>query len=88
MSDESLKDHQASTEKFIALANELTQGGLPAELVSHAMMTASGLFATFTIAGNEGGLNPSGVDKVVDAYRQSLEHIQRVKEEQYGKQEG
>ena len=88
MSDQSMQDHQASTEKFIALANELTQGGLPAELVSHAMMTASGLFATYIVAGNEGGLNPSGVDKVVSAYRQSLEHIQKVKEAQYGKKEG
>ena len=87
MTDQGTRDHQAATEKFVALANELTQGGLPTDLVSHAMMMASGLFATFAVAGNEGGLNPSGVDKVVDNYRKTLEHIQKVKEVEYGNKE-
>ena len=42
-------------------------------------MTASAVYATFSVAGNEGGLNPSGVDKVVTTYRRQLEHIQELK---------
>ncbi len=87
MSDQSLHDHQASTEKFIALANEMTQGGVPADLVSHALMTASGLFTTYTVAGNDGGLNDSGVEKVVERFRGVLQHIQQVKQAQFGKQD-
>ncbi len=84
MSDQAAKDHQQCVEKFIAQANELTQSGLPADLVSAAMMSASAVFATFSVAGNEGGLNDSGVDKVVQAYRNCVEHVQKVKKAEFG----
>ena len=42
-------------------------------------MAASGIYATFITAGNTGGLQPSGVDKVVMMYRRNLEHIQERK---------
>jgi len=45
-------------------------------------MTASGIYATFVAAGNEGALEPSGVDKVVALYRRTLEHHQEVKKGQ------
>lgn len=77
MSD--VKKHQHCTERFIKLANELKDDGYDVKLVSAAMMSASGIYATYSVAGNAGGLNPSGVDKVVDMYRKSLEGIQRVK---------
>jgi hypothetical protein len=72
--------HQHCTGRFIELANELKEEGNDVKLVSAALMAASGIYATFSVAGNAGGLNPSGVDKVVDAYRRSLEHIQKVKQ--------
>ena len=42
-------------------------------------MAASGIYATYISAGNAGGLQPSGVDKVVMMYRRNLEHIQERK---------
>jgi hypothetical protein len=74
-----LEKHQHCTTKFIELANSLKEEGHDVKLVSAALMSASGIYATYSVAGNQGGLNPSGVDKVVDAYRKSLENIQRVK---------
>jgi len=49
------------------------------QLVSAALMAASGIYATYVTAGNTGGLQPSGVDKVVMMYRRNLEHIQERK---------
>ena len=71
--------HNQCTQKFIALANELKNQGHAPQLVSAALMAASGIYATFTTAGNTGGLQPSGVDKVVMMYRRNLEHIQERK---------
>jgi len=71
--------HNHCTHKFIDLANELKEQGYEAQLVSGALMSASGIYATYVSAGNEGGLQPSGVDKVVMMYRRSLEHIQERK---------
>jgi len=72
-------DHDESTSKFIALANEMNKEGLDPQLISAALMAASGIYATFITAGNKGGLQPSGVDKVVMMYRRNLEHIQERK---------
>ena len=53
-------------------------------------MSASGVYATYTAAGNKGALNPSGVDKVVEVYRRNLEHVQEAKKAEIDarKQEG
>ncbi len=71
--------HNHCTHKFIDLANELAADGYDTQLVSAALMSASGIYATYISAGNTGGLQPSGVDKVVMMYRRSLEHIQERK---------
>jgi len=71
--------HQHCVGRFIDLANELKDQGYDIALVSAAMMTASGVYATYSVVGNEGGLNPSGIDKVVAVYRRNLEHIQELK---------
>jgi len=71
--------HNQCTHKFIELANELKSQGHDPQLVSAALMSASGIYATFITAGNTGGLQPSGVDKVVMMYRRNLEHIQERK---------
>jgi len=72
-------NHNHCTSKFIELANELKDQGHDPRLVSAALMAASGIYATFVTAGNSGGLQPSGVDKVVMMYRRNLEHIQERK---------
>lgn len=71
--------HQYCTNKFIKLANELGKEGIDTPLVSGSLMTASGIYATFLGAGNQGILEPSGVDKVVEVYRRTLEQTQAAK---------
>jgi hypothetical protein len=71
--------HRYCTNKFIELANQLKDEKIDPALVSGALMTASGVYATFVAAGNDGALEQSGVDKVVAVYRRTLEHHQKVK---------
>jgi hypothetical protein len=73
------ESHNQCTHKFIDLANELKDQGHDPQLVSASLMAASGIYATYITAGNTGGLQPSGVDKVVMMYRRNLEHIQERK---------
>jgi hypothetical protein len=73
------ENHDQCTRQFIDLANELKEGGQDPQLISAALMAASGIYATYITAGNTGGLQPSGVDKVVMMYRRNLEHIQERK---------
>jgi hypothetical protein len=70
------------TNKFIELANELKNEDIDVHLVNGSLMTASSVFATFTAAGNQGTLEPSGVEKVVGLYRRTLEHHQVSKKSQ------
>jgi len=80
--------HKYCTNKFIELANQLKDEGQDPTMVSGSLMTASGIYATYVAAGNNGALNPSGVDKVVAMYRRTLEHHQQVKSIQLGKEAG
>jgi hypothetical protein len=66
-------------ERFIDLANEMKDAGHPIERVSAAMMLASGTYATYVAAGNDGYLKSGGVDKVVAAYRKNLLSLQAFK---------
>lgn len=74
--------HDACMQRFIDLANEMKNEGVPVNVVSWALMTASGIYATYSVVGNTGGLTESGVDKVADAYRQNLNNIQQLKRAQ------
>jgi hypothetical protein len=82
MSASDAENHLQCMERFIELANSMKNDGMPTRVVSAALMTASGLYATYSVAGNEGGLNASGVDKVTAVFKQNLENIQRAKREQ------
>jgi hypothetical protein len=73
------EQHKQATNQFIDLANALKNGGIDPTLVSGALMTASSIYATYVAAGNNGALEPGGVDKVVELYRRTLEHFQTVK---------
>ena len=74
--------HDDCMRRFIDLANELKNGGVPVNVVSWALMSASGIYATYSVVGNDGGLNESGVDKVAGAYRKNLANIQELKRAQ------
>lgn len=71
--------HKLATNRFIDLANQLKDEGIDPMIVSGALMTASSIYATYVAAGNDGALEDSGVDKVVDLYRRTLVHFQTVK---------
>jgi len=76
------EQHQYCTNKFIELANQLKKEDIDPALVSGALMTASGVYATYIAAGNKGALETGGVDKVVALFRRTLEHHQTVKKNQ------
>ncbi|MEE4277982.1 MAG: DUF3144 domain-containing protein [Halieaceae bacterium] len=82
MAEEQSKQHDACMQRFIDLANTMKDEGVPINVVSWSLMTACGIYATYTVAGNEGGLNPSGVDKMADAFRQNLLNIQALRKRQ------
>ncbi len=80
MSD--MEKHNDCTSRFIKLANEMKEEGTDIRIVNAALMAASGIYATYSTAGNAGALEPTGVEKVVTLYRQNLEHIQKRKKEE------
>ncbi len=73
------KSHNTCTQKFIEVANELKDEEHDIHVISAALMAASGIYTTFVATGNTGGLQPSGVDKIVKMYRRNLENIQERK---------
>ena len=78
-----LQAHNRATSAFIELANELAkQEDLDPKIVSAALMASSGIYATFTTAGNQGYLAPGGVEKVAEMYKNNLGYIQERKKEE------
>ena len=79
--------HHAGMQKLIDLANSIKEEGTPPRVISAGLRTAAGIYSTYTVAGNDGGLNESGVDKVTDAYRRQLQTIQDAKRREEADQE-
>ncbi|QOC22898.1 DUF3144 domain-containing protein [Wenzhouxiangella sp. AB-CW3] len=78
-----LDAHNQATSEFIEVANKMVnERGFDAKLVSAALMAASGVYATFIAAGNQGFLAPGGVDKVATMYKNNLSYIQKRKKEE------
>ncbi|MFU8877264.1 MAG: hypothetical protein ACNA7E_03920 [Wenzhouxiangellaceae bacterium] len=78
-----LEAHNRATTAFIDLANKLAkEDGQDVKIVSAALMAASGVYATFITAGNEGVLAPSGVDKIATMYKNNLGYIQERKKQE------
>ncbi|MCR9105091.1 MAG: DUF3144 domain-containing protein [Gammaproteobacteria bacterium] len=71
--------HTECVNRFIALANAMKDEGIAINIVSGGLMTASGLYATYAVGGDDGGLTESGVDKVALAYKKELARIQEIK---------
>ncbi len=86
MSDENQKQvdaHNQATNEFIELANQMVnQRGFDQNLVSAALMAASGVYATFIAAGNQGFLADRGVVRVATMYKNNLDYIQQRKKEE------
>jgi len=75
----SFDEAQELAQKFIDLANELKNQGRSPQAISGGLMFASCIYATYSVAGNDGYLEPTGVDKVADVYRRNLAEVQRRK---------
>jgi len=76
------ENHSKCVDRFIELANAMKDEGLAPGVVSHGLMSASGIYATYAIAGNTNGLNQAGVEKLAGLYQSNLENIQKSKKEQ------
>jgi len=82
MAEDRHEQHQACMERFIELANSMKNEGVGVDVVSWSLMSASALHAIYSVAGNDGGLTESGIDKIADAYKQNLTKIQALKQRQ------
>ncbi len=67
------------TRKFIDLANELKDEGVPVNVVAWSLMTACSMYSIYSVVGNDGGLNPSGIDKLTDAFKDNLTKVQALR---------
>ena len=78
-----LAAHNRATTAFIELANKLArEEDQDVKIVSAGLMAASGIYATFITAGNNGFLAPSGVDKIAEMYKNNLGYIQERKQQE------
>ncbi|WP_299774017.1 DUF3144 domain-containing protein [uncultured Pseudoteredinibacter sp.] len=80
--DEQREIHANYTSQFIELANKLKDDGGDVQIISAALMSASGVYATYTTSGNEGYLHESGIEKVTQVYKNNLTFIQNLKKAQ------
>ncbi len=71
--------HQECVQRFIDLANAMKNDGVDVNIVSGGLMSASALYSSYLVGGNDGGLTASGVEKVSAVYMRELERIQKIK---------
>lgn len=85
MADAPSRDEQilGMIDQFVEVANRLKDEGNNTDLVNAAFMLASGTYATYLAAGNEGYLKEDGIRKVAKAYQHNLELLQNLKKAQY-----
>jgi len=70
---------QDAIRAFIDLANEMKNEGASIELVSTALMRACAVYSTYVVAGNQGALHQSGVEKLEKLFGQQLAVVQKAK---------
>jgi hypothetical protein len=81
VAEKDMREYYELSERFIALANEMTAEGKDGQAVNAALMSASGVYATYIAAGNGGGLTASGIKQVTSVYKENLKNIQKMKRE-------
>ena len=70
---------QEAINAFINLANEMKDNGASIQFVSTALMRACAVYATYVVAGNDGALKESGIEKLSNVFAQELNVIQEAK---------
>ena len=73
---------QVCINEFITLANSMKDRGISITDVSWSLMNASAIYSTYSVSGNTGGLRESGVEKVVDAFRDIMTQVQQARREE------
>ncbi|MCB1701931.1 MAG: DUF3144 domain-containing protein [Pseudomonadales bacterium] len=71
--------HSECMQRFVDLANAMKDEGIPPRVASAGMMTACAVYSTYVFAGNDGRLAPTGSAKLAEAFRQQLDHVQKIK---------
>ena len=79
---------QEAINAFINLANEMKNNGASIQFVSTALMRACAVYATYVVAGNDGALKESGIEKLSEVFAQELNVIQEAKIAEAGRAEG
>ena len=78
------ESQQDAIQAFIDLANEMKNEGATIQFVSTALMRACAVYSTYVVAGNEGALRKSGVEKLKNLFAQEVDTIQQLKLQQAG----
>ena len=76
---EAPKSQQDAINAFIGLANEMKDNGETIQFVSTALMRACAIYSTYVIAGNQGALKQTGVEKLSEIFAQELDVVQKSK---------
>ena len=76
---------QEAINAFISLANEMKNDGASIQFVSTALMRACAVYATYVVAGNDGALKKSGIQKLSEVFAQELNVIQEAKTAEAGR---
>lgn len=73
------ESQQHAINSFIELANEMKNDGASIQFVSTALMRACAVYSTYVVAGNQGALKESGIEKLKLLFASELDTIQRAK---------
>ncbi len=76
---EDAKKYQRLVNRFVNLANNMAAEGNAVPEITSAFMTACGIYSTYAAAGNQGGLNDTGVEKMAKLFALRLREVQAMK---------
>ncbi|MGV6826865.1 MAG: DUF3144 domain-containing protein [bacterium] len=82
MSNNDLAEVSVIMSRFNDLANQIKEEGVAIEKISTALMLASCNYSTYIAAGNDGYLEPSGIEKLSAAYKRNLTQLQAARKKQ------
>ena len=73
------ESQQDAIQAFIDLANDMKSEGASIELISTSLMRACAVYSTYAVAGNQGALHDSGIEKLQKLFGQQLAVVQKAK---------
>lgn len=74
--------HRDLMNRFIDMANTMKEEEAPLNVIASALMSASAVYATYSVVGNNGALEDSGVEKMTDAYREHVKQVQVLRKQE------